>query len=365
MITIYIESTLSSMNFEMFYKVKVFFLRHKQIVFRGLLVAIAMPLLVLPSRIERPEFETSYNLVGSEIAIFLAGLGMWTVSVLLLAKKSKSRIVRIMICVVVCMGLSTLIYELSPFEDYPIYALKSREWTYRVTRMMLRGLFMAGFVIPAYYYFENRDRRKKALLDIERLKQENLAIQLTALRQQINPHFLFNALNVLKSGAQEPWVKNYVIKLSDIYRYILTHQNNRNLVGVSTELEFIEAYNFVLQERFGEALVIETDLAYEVEDKQIPILALQVLVENAVKHNIVSVKKPLRIQIYNDEDYITVRNNLQPRKRGWEQTESLGTGLLNLQDRYELLSQMGISVSEDANYFTVKIPMIYDKCVVA
>ena len=353
------------MNFEIFYNVKVFFLRHKQIIFRGLLVAIAMPLLVLPSRIERPEFETYYNLVGSEVAIFLAGLSMWTVSVLLLAGKSTSRVARILVCVVLCMVLSTLIYELSPFEDYPIYALKSRAWPYRVTRMMLRGLFMAGFVIPAYYYFENRDRRKKALLDIERLKQENLAIQLTALRQQINPHFLFNALNVLKSGAQESWVKNYVIKLSDIYRYILTHQNDRNLVGVATELEFIEAYNFVLQERFGEGLIIETDLAYDVEDKQIPILALQVLVENAVKHNIISIKRPLRIQIFNDEEYITVKNNLQPRAKGWEQAESLGTGLLNLQDRYELLSQMGISVSEDADFFTVKIPMIYDKCIVA
>ncbi|MCF0055082.1 sensor histidine kinase [Dyadobacter sp. CY356] len=347
-------------------QLRISFYAHRLKILRGLLVAIAMPLLVLPSRIERPEFETQFNLIGSEASIFLVGLCMWVISVMLLTGvNGKHRLVKIIICVLLCMVLSTIIYELSPFEDYPIYSLKKREWPYRVTRMMLRGLFMAGFVIPAFYYFENRDKRKKAVRDMERLKQENLAIQLTALRQQINPHFLFNALNVLKSGANEEWVKNYVIKLSDIYRYILTHQNDQNLVSVAIELEFIHAYNFVLQERFGEGLSIVTDLGPEVEDKQIPILALQVLVENAVKHNIISASKPLKIQIFSDEDYITVRNNLQPRSKGWEYSESLGTGLLNLQDRYELLSEMGISVNEDANFFTVRIPMIYDKCVVA
>lgn len=341
--------------------------RNRRQILRGLLVSVAMPILVLPSRLERLEYETTKNLIGSEIAIFLVGLGMWTTSVLLLTrpKRGRQKLARIVVCLLLCMLVSTLIYELSPFEDFPTYYLKNREWPYRVSRMMLRGFFMAGFIIPALYYFQNRDRRKLALLDIERLKQENLAIQLTALRQQINPHFLFNALNVLKSGAQEEWVKNYVIKLSDIYRYILKHQNDRNLVNVQTELEFIRAYIFVLQERFGEGLSIKMDLGFDLEEKQIPILALQVLVENAVKHNVVSSARPLLIEIFNDEDYITVKNNLQPKRHGWEYSESLGTGLLNLQDRYELLSQMGILVSEDDHYFTVKIPMIYDKCVIA
>jgi len=339
--------------------------KYKWQIIRGLLIAIAMPLLVLPSRIERPEYETTQNLIGSEIAIFIVGFAMWTVSVLLLAGRRKHKLLRIVLCVLLCMLISAIIYEISPFEDYPVFQVKKMEWSLRVTRMLLRGLFMAGFVIPSLYYFENRDQRKKALRDIERLKEENLAIQLTALRQQINPHFLFNALNVLKSGAQEEWVKNYVLKLADIYRYILTHQNDQNLVSVKTELEFINAYNYILQERFGEGLSIEVNLDSDPEDKQIPLLALQVLVENAVKHNVVSDARPLVIQIYDDEDFLVVKNNLQSKRKGWEYTESLGSGLLNLQDRYELLTQMGIVVSEDDYFFTVKIPMIYDKCVTA
>ena len=345
---------------------KSFLVKYRRQILRGLLIAGAMPILVLPSRLERPQYETTQNLVGSEIAIFIVGLCMWTVSVLLLTGPGgRHSVLRILLCVGLCMFFSVLVYELSPFDDYPTFSLKKRDFAYRITRMMMRGIFMSGFVIPALYYFENRDRRKKALQDLERLKQENLAIQLTALRQQINPHFLFNALNVLKSGAQEEWVKNYVIKLSDIYRYILKHQNDRNLVNVDTELDFIGAYKFVLQERFGDGLYIEVDLGPDLNDKQIPILALQVLVENAVKHNVVSREKPLVIEIFNDHDYITVKNNLQPKRKGWEHTESLGTGLLNLQDRYELLGQMGIIVTEDNHFFTVKIPLIYDKCVIA
>jgi two-component system LytT family sensor kinase len=351
------------MKFEKFKQSLLF--KHKWQIVRGLLISMAMPILVLPSRIERPEYETTQNLIGSEIAIFIVGFSMWTVSVLLLEGRRRHKLARIVLCVLLCMLLSVIIHEISPFEDYPVFHVKKMELSLRVTRMLLRGLFMAGFIIPSLYYFKNRDQRKKALQDIERLKQENLAIQLTALRQQINPHFLFNALNVLKSGASEAWVKNYVLKLADIYRYILTHQNNQNLVSLNTELEFINAYNFILQERFGEGLSIEVNLDCEIEDKQIPILALQVLVENAVKHNVVSSARPLIIQIYDDEDFLVVKNNLQSKRRGWEYTESLGTGLLNLQDRYELLSQMGIVVSEDDFFFIVKIPMIYDKCVIA
>jgi two-component system LytT family sensor kinase len=351
------------MKFEKFQQSLLF--KHKWQIARGLLIAMAMPILVLPSRIERPEYETTRNLIGSEIAIFIVGFCMWTVSVLLLAGNRRYKLLRIVLCVLLCMLLSAIIYEISPFEDIPVFQVKKMEWPLRVSRMMLRGFFMAGFIIPSFYYFENRDRRKKALHDIERLKQENLAIQLTALRQQINPHFLFNALNVLKSGANEEWVKNYVLKLADIYRYILTHQNEQNLVSIKTELEFINAYNYILQERFGEGLSIEVNLDSDLEGKQIPLLALQVLVENAVKHNVVSSARPLVIQIYNDQDFLVVKNNLQPKRRGWEYAESLGTGLLNLQDRYELLSRMGIVVSEDDYFFTVKIPMIYDKCVTA
>ena len=351
------------MKFEKFKRSLLF--KHKWQIVRGLLIAMAMPILVLPSRLERPEYETTQNLIGSEIAIFIVGFCMWTVSVLLLAGSRRHKLLRIVLCVLLCMLISVIIHEISPFEDYPTFHVKNMDWFHRITRMLFRGLFMAGFVIPSLYYFENRDRRKKALRDIELLKEENLAIQLTALRQQINPHFLFNALNVLKSGAQEEWVKNYVLKLADIYRYILTHQNDQNLVSVKTELEFINAYNYILQERFGEGLSIEVNLDSDPEDKQIPLLALQVLVENAVKHNVVSDARPLVIQIYDDEDFLVVKNNLQSKRKGWEYTESLGSGLLNLQDRYELLTQMGIVVSEDDYFFTVKIPMIYDKCVIA
>lgn len=190
-----------------------------------------------------------------------------------------------------------------------------------------------------------------------RLQKENLQSQFDVLKQQVNPHFLFNSLNVLISLIKlEPnLAETFTERLAKVYRYVLENRDE-NLVTVRTELEFLKAYVFLIDTRFQGKVLITIDINEEMENRLVLPLSLQLLIENAIKHNAFSTKSPLKIRLFIDEhDYLNVVNNLQIREK---HIASTGVGLSNISSRYSLICDKAPVFEQTENEFIAKIPLL-------
>ena len=197
---------------------------------------------------------------------------------------------------------------------------------------------------------------KKSLLENEILEKENAKARLSVLQAQISPHFLFNNFNVLSALIDEDpkLAQKYLDALSDIYRYVL-NQKNEELVLLNDEIEFIKKYLFLLQIRFNEKLTCNISVNGH-GDYRLPSATLQILVENAVKHNEISSRHPLHISIEVAEDEkLEVRNNLQPKNSSVKSTE---VGLKNISDRYKYFTDQPVHIEENEHEFVVQIPIL-------
>lgn len=176
------------------------------------------------------------------------------------------------------------------------------------------------------------------------------------LKNQIDPHFLFNSLNVLTSliGENPKQAEKFTVKLSKIYRYVL-EQRNKELVPIREELEFAKVYMELLQMRFEEALEFEIPKNISNPDLKLVPLSLQLLLENAVKHNIVSTSKPLQIKIYEEKGFLKITNSKNTKETLVESTK---VGLQNITDRYGLISKTAIQIENDSKQFTVSLPLL-------
>jgi sensor histidine kinase YesM len=194
-------------------------------------------------------------------------------------------------------------------------------------------------------------------IDNQKLKTEHVASQLISLKDQINPHFLFNSLNALSSLVYDDQKKavKFIRKLSEVYRYVLD-QTDKELVTVEEELTFMESYFYLLKIRFEDNLIIKTnDIKDSQLQKMIPPMSLQLLVENAIKHNVVSDSRPLTIDLFtNDGGFLIVKNNVSPKKA----LDSKGIGLNNLKMRYQYLSDKRMIVNHTTQFFEVYLPLL-------
>jgi len=201
---------------------------------------------------------------------------------------------------------------------------------------------------------------RESAVNEERLKSESLAHQYKALQNQVNPHFLFNSLNTLSSLVykdQDQAVK-FIKQLSEVYRYVLEHKD-AEVVELSTELTFVKNYVFLQKIRHGNSLNVSFNMKNSALVKVIP-MSLQMLIENAIKHNIVSEENPLFIEVNHNSEYVIVKNNLQHKT---SVKDSGGIGLHNLKSRYELLSDKPILVEENDTDFIVRIPVLKTKSI--
>jgi hypothetical protein len=196
---------------------------------------------------------------------------------------------------------------------------------------------------------ENKSRLLK-------LEKETLASQFEALKNQINPHFLFNNFSTLASIIEESGVTavSFVQELSKVYRYVLQTRSS-TLVPLKEELDFILSYRFLMSKRFGDNLSITLTVPEAAKDLKVMPFSLQLLVENAIKHNIISIKKPLWIRIDMRNDYLTVTNNLQKKNTPVQSTH---IGLDNIRTRYGLMTNRNVRVIETAAEFKVEIPLL-------
>jgi len=199
---------------------------------------------------------------------------------------------------------------------------------------------------------------RDSVKETEALKRENLSSRYETLKNQVNPHFLFNSLNVLTSLVykDQDLAVDFIKQMSKVYRYVLDTKE-KEVVPIVTEKEALDAYIFLVKMRFGENLKTEIDIPLD-NDVMIAPLTLQILVENAIKHNIISKAKPLTITVKKEEDHFIVHNNLQ-KKKAIE--SSSGIGLPNIQARYKFISGKEIIIDEQEDAFVVKVPVLHLK----
>lgn len=232
---------------------------------------------------------------------------------------------------------------------------------YKFSEADLKWCLLAGVVCDVIGIAMNESiysyhKWKETKLEAEQLSKENLRTQLNSLLQQINPHFLFNSLNTLSALIDEnpQDAQKYLSDLSKVYRYLL-RTNENELATLANEINFIDSYFHLLQTRFGKGVKLLKNIQAEDYNKMLPPLTLQLLVENAVKHNTVGKTKPLVIEITASGEYLTVRNNLQ---RKVLKVESGKVGLSNIAEKYRLINKSSIEISETDDYFSVTVPLI-------
>ncbi len=221
------------------------------------------------------------------------------------------------------------------------------------------GLFYLTIIVSIYearYFFGQWLAEKRAS---EELRRAKLEMQLSSLKNQVQPHFLFNSLNTLQAlvkANENPKAMQFIGDLAQVYRYLL-QSNEHPLISLEDELAFTHAYLNLLKTRFDEGLRLDVAIDPAYRSYRLPPLTLQLLVENAVKHNIVSAGRPLTIRIHSNGNHtLVIENNVQRRPRS--DVASDKKGLLTISQKYRLLGQPDVDIYETEQTFTVKVPLV-------
>ena len=196
---------------------------------------------------------------------------------------------------------------------------------------------------------------RQAAVDAEKLQRESVKAQYDSLKNQVNPHFLFNSLNALTNLVYQDQDKavKFIKQLSEVYRYVLDTRD-KELVPFESELQFVQSYLFLQQIRFGDKLKVQIN--FSSRDFNVAPLAVQMLIENAIKHNEISEENPLSISLYDSATHIVVENSLHRKKV--LPADSAGLGLENIKRRYDFLASDEVKVEESAKSFKVSLPLI-------
>lgn len=213
---------------------------------------------------------------------------------------------------------------------------------------------MTMAIYEAIYYYI---RLKNSIREEEQAKRVIVQAQLDTLRNQAQPHFFFNTLNTLRDIIDQNTKEEameFVNQLSEVFRFIL-ESGNSNLITLHEELKFAHAYIHIQKERFGENLKLHWNISENDKDKLIIPMSLQLLLENAVKHNVISKAKQLRVEVTTENGHLMVSNKIQPKST---QLPTTKLGLKNIDRRYTLISNKQVVVSNDKDYFIVKIPLL-------
>lgn len=219
---------------------------------------------------------------------------------------------------------------------------------------LIKDLILVLIVLLSTFLLSSVSEQQRTLLENERLKGENLRIQYESLKNQVDPHFLFNSLNTLDGliGIDPERAHTYMQHLSQVFRYSI---GNKKIVTLTEELEFVDSYAHLMRIRYGENIQVEYSIDDKYKHKYILPISLQLLFENAIKHNVISNKHPLTIHIETTANNSILFSNVIQAKKEAEKGE--GIGLANLAQRYELLLRKKIEIGV-TDIFSVEVPLI-------
>ncbi|MFM8913311.1 MAG: sensor histidine kinase, partial [Flammeovirgaceae bacterium] len=232
-----------------------------------------------------------------------------------------------------------------------IYNLRLDNYTDVVIPSLVITFFISLFMHSRSFLIQWR----QSAVNTERLQKESAQAQYESLRNQVNPHFLFNSLNALTNLVYEDQDKaaKFIKQLSEVYRYVL-ETRDKELVPLQDEVKFLESYLYLQQIRFGNKLKLDVNLLNV--SGQVAPLALQMLVENAIKHNVIAEDRPLTIRVVKNDGYLVVENTLQKKAVRTEGTS--GVGLENIRKRYAFLTDKKVTVQSSDSGFKVELPIL-------
>jgi len=323
----------------------------------SLVISFIISILVLTMSIERAQTENLNPvflkavrlLVLNIITLFL--LYMFTFKVIQIEMKSSTK------TIVVILGVLLIAVVLALIVQLITTSVRQIEFSRLLfLARMSFNIFMGILVLFSAFQLYSRHLRQQILIENERLIAENIRNRYEALKNQIDPHFLFNSLNTLNGliGFDNNRAHKYVEKLSSVFRYTI---QNKEVTTLQEELNFTDSYAYLMKIRYGENFEIEHDVSEKYLSYYIMPISIQLLIENAVKHNVISNKYPLKIRIYTTRyNTIVVENRIQPKAYV---VPSSGIGLANLSERYKMLFQKEIVISNNTSeIFRVEIPLI-------
>lgn len=315
--------------------------------------------------------QTSLSFIGIQafsLLFIVCGLLVWSGGVVLAKYIHENAVKKSVLLKMVLLVIGLIVYGLLAVYLFSLcYALFDITFfgnylTWKsITSLdynLIAGLFVFYILILAYngtvFYYKSL---QESILKEERLKMENIQAKYDALSTQVDPHFFFNSLSVLTNLVYKSadLSAEYITQLAKSYRYILD-KKNENLVTIKNELEFLESYFFLMSIRHGKSIQFDINISNEVQcTGMMPPATLQMLVENAVKHNRFTVEKPLHISITDRQDHLYIVNELWKRNGV---KSAVGLGLKNIKKRYELTCDRKIEIVETDDQFIVIIPII-------
>ena len=271
--------------------------------------------------------------------------------------KVESSVKRLIIqSITILVAYATLKLTVSPLID-SVFAKNLPEESQGDINSLIATIIVSFLIVAIYEGLFFYTLFKKAELEKTELERLNVSTQLDQLRNHVNPHFLFNSLNTLATLIKEDQdqAESFVHQLSFVYRYILEMRDKR-LITLEEELKFLESYQYLLEHRFGDKMMIEIDIPDACKTKHILPLSLQILIENALKHNVVSHTHPLVIRLTcPKENKLVVENSIQ-RKR--HITESTGFGIQNIKSRYAFYTDKEVDIIQTEASFIVILPLL-------
>lgn len=331
----------------------VFHLSQKLIWFSSLLIGV---LASIPNILQ-----WSHNFVKLNVDVsiaFLFSLVLWYYNLYLLPKYSKlndngkSFRKRLLLSFFFGVGIMMSLVIAHHFL-FPQFKFSSMMMMYQ-----FRGIFINLTIFMFLNFLYQNFNTQQVLFKYHRIKADNLNAQFELLKQQVNPHFLFNSLNTLQAmiDDNDSETSEFVQNLSLFYRYSLVSKKN-NLIQIQEEITILESFVFLVKSRFEEGVNISISIDCQTKLTYIPPFTLQLLVENCIKHNVVSFEKPLLIQIYEEKGFIIVKNNRQLKNN---KSKSIGIGLANISGRYYFSVSKEIEIIANENEFCIKLPLIYE-----
>ena len=242
---------------------------------------------------------------------------------------------------------------------FTIHVLKSGKYELfnpKMGQVLIPAIFVTIAVIAMDIGYQFFKAWRQSLIEVEKYKAESANAQLQNLKNQLNPHFLFNNLSVLTSLVYKNQDKavDFINELSKVYRYVLDNKS-AELVTLNEELTFLEHYIYLLKIRFENSISFSIKTTEDTRGRYLPPMCLQMLVENTIQHNETSQANPLNVLIYTEKNHLIVENPIQPRS---DKIESSQTGLENIQSRYAFFTDKKIEITQNGKVFKVVLPLI-------
>jgi two-component system LytT family sensor kinase len=326
---------------------------------RSTAVILTITLIAWLARTISGQFDPDLNRIIAIVSFFLL-LGSWELLWLInswlnrvypFEKSIAGRIIiQFGLGALIALFIRFLIYEFG--EPYLPFELDSMFLVATWALYVLAASVINSVLVTRYFI----DRWKESIVQAERLEKEKAQVQFDNLKNQLNPHFLFNALTSLNGliFENQGLASQFLQHLSRVYRYVLQNKD-KNFVTLQTEMDFIQNYVFLLRTRFEHGLTINVDVRSDALERAIVPVTLQILIENAIKHNVVDKGNPLSIDISSIGNYLVVSNNLQGKKTVETSNKQ---GLDNLRSLYRFMTDNPVVVEQTDTRFAVKVPLV-------